>query len=98
VHELVIIETGHIDARFKHEVCCSDLLAILSLSCNQNAGLSSRKLLRIIKNSWFFLVVNSKEGYFFSIKKGKGISFIALCAKKFPFYTRVTCCNDETQG
>jgi len=21
VHELVIIETGHIDARFKHEVC-----------------------------------------------------------------------------
>jgi len=25
VHELVIIETGHIHARFKHEVCLDDI-------------------------------------------------------------------------
>ena len=30
MHELVIIETGHIDARFKHEVWNMKLLCIFS--------------------------------------------------------------------
>ena len=59
MHELVIIETGHIDTRFKHEVCKS----LFNCCCLMYRYLISSFILMVVA----FCCVNCEAGEVFGI-------------------------------